>query len=105
MKHILIASTVVLGGAFCSLSAVAGDLGTAGTAAEEKAPAKLQPMEYQAQPPNCLQETGSRIAPKDGCISMANGRSYDRDQLTANRDLTLAGSLVRDPAITIENHR
>lgn len=116
MKQIVIAGVVTLCGALGSPLAWSADApeaasGTAQVPATnapveaDKVPGHLQPMAMVAMPPNCLQETGTHLQPKDGCIAAVNGRSYDREQITANRDLTLSGTLSRDPAVTIVNHR
>lgn len=108
MKHVVIVSAAVFISALCSGKALAADPAAspdqAAVTASAKMPAHLEPMVPLAMPPDCLQETGTHITPKDGCVAMANGRSYGRDELTANRELTLGGALSRDPAITIQNH-
>lgn len=85
---------LVLGGSLGLLTAISH---------AEPAPAQpLQPIpepQIVRLPANCLQETGSRLKPADGCIN-ANGRSYDVDQLRSTGQPGLGSALrMLDPAV------
>lgn len=55
---------------------------------------------------HCIQQTGTRMKArdKDGCIAMAPGRSYDRDDIERTGETDVARALQRlDPSITRGN--
>jgi hypothetical protein len=85
------------------LSVIVSGLVLFGCAATPQNPGSKPPASAAIKDPNCLTDTGSRIASKSGCRGY--GRSYTNDDIERTGQTQAGDALgLLDPSITVQHH-
>jgi hypothetical protein len=84
------------------LSVIVSGLVLFGCAATPQNPGSKPPASAAIKDPNCLNETGSRVASKSSCRGY--GRSYSSDDIDRTGQISTADALgLLDPSITVHH--